>query len=64
MTQSDTILTMLKRGPVTPLEALHGAGCFRLAARVKDLRDRGHDIKTRIVKRGGSRFAEYYITNN
>lgn len=44
--QTEWILSALQRGPLTPIDALEGCGCFRLAARIKDLRDAGHDIKT------------------
>ena len=43
-TQKDAILEMLKDGPVTPMTALSYAGCYRLAARIFDLRRDGHDI--------------------
>ena len=43
--QSKRILDYLKTGAVlTPQDALRLFGCFRLAARIKDLRDQGHDI--------------------
>jgi hypothetical protein len=55
VTQNDLILNVLRdrggRG-LTPREAMHIettdgiVSVFRLAARVKDLRDRGHDIRT------------------
>lgn len=44
--QNEWVLAALQRGPLTPLDALDGCGCFRLAARIKDLRDAGHDIHT------------------
>jgi len=48
MKQSQTqwVLQRLKLGPLTALEALDGFGCFRLAARIQDLRDAGHTIET------------------
>ena len=46
MTQNQWILEALKRGPVTQLDAFNGCGCFRLAARINDLRQAGHDIET------------------
>jgi len=49
MSQTTAILDMLKRGPVTPLDALQQAGCFRLAARIAELRQQGHDILTETV---------------
>ena len=52
-TQCDDILNHLETvGPITPLEALRHYGCFRLSARVYDLRQKGHQIKSdRVVKR-------------
>jgi hypothetical protein len=46
MTQAEWILAALKKGPVSALDALNGCNCFRLAARIKDLRDAGHEIET------------------
>lgn len=46
MTQCEQILEYMKTGAsVTPLEALSRFGCFRLAARISDLRDRGNVIE-------------------
>ena len=43
--QNAAILNHLKKiGPITPMEALTKYGCFRLAARIYDLRGLGHDI--------------------
>ena len=43
--QNARILTYLQQGnSLTPLEALQWFGCLRLAARVLDLREAGHDI--------------------
>ncbi len=50
MSQTQAILEMLKRGPVTPLDALQEAGCLRLAARIADLRQAGIDIETEDYK--------------
>lgn len=47
MTQKEGILQGLKQNRmVTPLWALREVGCFRLAARIKDLRNDGYDIIT------------------
>ena len=45
------------------IQALTQFGCFRLASRVHDLRQRGIDICKRMVKNpnNGKRYAEYYI---
>ena len=61
MSQNHTILSHLKRGPITPLQALEHYGCLRLAARIQNLRDAGHAIKTEWVERQGKRFARYRL---
>jgi len=43
--QNAQILAHMKRGKtITPIQALNWFGCMRLAARIRDLRDDGHDI--------------------
>ena len=49
MTQSQWILQALGTRPLTALEALEGCGCFRLAARIAELRFHGHKIITQMV---------------
>jgi hypothetical protein len=45
---------------ITQLEALNQFGCFRLAARIADLRDQGFKIDTKIVTlENGKRIAMY-----
>jgi hypothetical protein len=62
MSQAKEILQYLKQGrSLTPADALHKFGCFRLAARVDDLRKAGHDVKTVIIEVNGKRFAEYRL---
>lgn len=58
--QTDLILAHLKRGEsITPLEALNLYGCFRLGARIDDLRNKGYEIQTDMVPSNGKRFARY-----
>ena len=60
MSQTDEILTHLKRKrTITPMEALKLYGSFRLAARVKDLKNAGHVIQTHMVNSKGKKFAKY-----
>ena len=47
MSQNASILAALKRGPLTPLYALQQLGVMRLAARVYELRQCGHNITAR-----------------
>lgn len=62
MTQCEEILKALKKGEkLTPLQALNKFGTLRLGARILDLRNAGHNIKTTMVRRGKSRVAEYSL---
>lgn len=63
MSQTNDILRHLAKGKsLTPLEALERFGCLRLAARVNDLRLRGHRIDTDIVQtKGGAKIARYSL---
>lgn len=61
MTQCEQILQMLKRGPVTPMDALKEAGTLRLASRVLDLKKQGHNIITEMVNNKGKKFASYKL---
>ena len=50
-TQADQILAWLKSGKtLTPTEALNEFGCFRLGARIYDLKAQGHEISTTMKK--------------
>lgn len=52
MTQCDKILFHLQTiGSITPVEALDQYGCFRLAARVADLKAEGWPIASEIVQK-------------
>lgn len=61
MSQCDQILGMLKSGPVTAMDALQKAGCFRLAARIADLRQAGHHIETETIEVNGKHIAQYTL---
>ena len=62
MSQNNQILDYLKSGKkLTPLTALKKFGCFRLSARILDLRQEGHAIITENVTRKGKTFAEYSL---
>jgi hypothetical protein len=62
MTQKLQILKHLKNGnKLTAIDALKLFGCFRLAARVQDLRDVGHQVKSRLIRINGKRVAEYWL---
>ncbi len=61
MSQNDAILNHLKRSPLTSIEAIERFRVLRLAARIRDLRDRGHNIFSTMVERDGKRFARYSL---
>jgi hypothetical protein len=61
-TQCDQILSHLKRGKtITQVDAFNEYGCWRLAARVKDLRNQGHDVLTIRESQGEKVFARYLL---
>ena len=52
---------LLKARGITPLQALNKFGCFRLAARIHELRGMGINItKTNVVK-NNKQFAQYNL---
>lgn len=61
--QNEKILKHLQKGKkITPLIALNKFGCFRLSARIWDLRhEQGHEIIASRVTKGESTFAEYTL---
>ena len=61
ITQAEWILTELRCRPLTALDALHGCGCMRLAARINDLRADGHVIGTEMASKNGKKFAKYFL---
>ena len=46
---------------ISPLEALQEYGCFRLAARIAELREDGLNIETVQTKQNGKTFATYQL---
>ena len=64
ISQNKAIRKHLEAGKtITHFEAENRFGCARLAARIKDLRDRGLNIKTTMIRSAtsGKRFAEYQL---
>lgn len=48
--QKARILAYMQAGNrITPIEALEKYGCFRLGARIADLKEEGYDIKSQFV---------------
>ncbi|CAB5218609.1 Helix-turn-helix domain containing protein [uncultured Caudovirales phage] len=61
-TQNQQIKAYLTKGKsITPLDALNKFGCFRLSARIKNLRDEGLKIATKYVTKDGKTFASYSV---
>ena len=63
MSQNQKIANYLnKKKAITPIQALKMFGCFRLAARISDLRNNGMNIKTKIIStKNGANIASYSI---
>ena len=62
MTQTEQILNYLKKGnKITPLEALNQFGCFRLASRIWDIRNSGHNIQSMRITKGDKNFCQYSL---
>ena len=60
-TQTKIIKQYLEQGyRITAIDALQKFGCFRLAARIKDLKDEGVKIdKVMVETASGARVAQY-----
>ena len=61
MKQKDLVLSHLRKGTITSMEAIRSYGISRLAARVADLRREGWKISTKTIKSNGKSFAEYRL---
>ena len=62
MSQDKAILEYLKTGKrITPMDALKEFGCFRLSARIYNLKQEGHEIMTHRVTKGKKSWAEYQL---
>lgn len=61
--QCDQILKHLQQGhELTQLDALNKFQCFSLTQRVHDLKNRGHNITTEMIKLpSGKRIAKYKL---
>ena len=63
-TDSQTALIkgwLLNGYSITQLDALNIFGCFRLSARIANLREEGLDIVTDMVNVNDKRIAKYYL---
>lgn len=60
--QNKSILGVLMQGKtITPMDALELCGCFRLSARIYDLREQGHNIKSEMMEVNGKRVANHSL---
>ncbi len=61
--QNAEILRLLKthRQGITAIDAMSEANCWRLAARVHDLRSAGHEIETRMEDHSNGKHARYFL---
>ena len=60
--QTLQVLDYIKEyGSITPLEALENIGCFRLGARIWELKDMGFPVTGTMVTENGKRFKRYYM---
>ena len=61
MNQSDMILNALLAGEtLTPLDALKRFGCFRLGARIWDLKKAGYEIDMQLIDVGNGKHVASY----
>lgn len=66
VSQSRKILAYLQAGnSLTALDALYLFSCMRLGARIYDLKQEGHVIRTQLVKdeNSGARYARYALVS-
>lgn len=63
-TQNKLILEHIRLKWITPIEALEQYGCLRLAARIHDLRKKGHRILMERVEENGKSFARYILLSS
>jgi len=63
MSQNKQIADYLNKGKkLTPIDALNKFGCFRLAARIADLRNEGMNIVTNTIKlENKKQIAQYWV---
>lgn len=62
--QSKAILAHLQQGKtITGIEALNEFGCFRLPARIKELKDQGHNIISEMIKLPNGKHVARYKLN-
>ena len=64
MTQETQLLKHFQSGrSITKLEALNLYGIWNSGDTVFKLRNKGHNIKTTMIKDGNKHYAKYYLTD-
>ena len=61
MSQNTEILEWMKRKPITARDAMVNLQCYRLAARIKELREKGWLIETEMEPHDGGKHARYRL---
>jgi len=62
--QNKKILKYLKsNNSIDAIQALNMFECFRLAARIGDLKNAGHKIISKSRKKNGKRYSEYRLAD-
>lgn len=61
MTQTEWVLKNAKKRWITAMDALNGCGCFRLAARIRDLKNDNHTVIKKMIEQNGKHIAAYKV---
>ena len=61
MSQKQTVLNELHKGPLTSWVAIHKHRILRVASRIAELRGDGWNIDTEMVKSGKKRYGKYTL---
>ena len=62
ISQNKAILgCLILRGSITPLQAMKWYRCYRLGARIYDLRKKGYNIASEMVKLNKKHFCRYTL---
>ena len=64
-TQTDQIIDLMKSGhKLTALDALKQVGCFRLAARIAEVKAMGYPVSSDWVETDGKRYKRYFFVKS
>jgi hypothetical protein len=55
---------LLLHGSITPHEALQYFKCYRLGARIWELKKKGHSVQRELIEQNGSHFCKYTLVLN